>query len=829
MLTHYLLVAARNLGRHRFGTLVSVAGLACFIGARMFAAYVDRADGHFPNAERIFAVYQSSTWAGLGLDVPMDGTAVTPLIAERLRIEYPELEAVARSRIEPRAVVTADGQRRFERVRYVDPPFLRIFPLTFVHGAAGDVESLARGVILTERAAVSLFGTIDVSGRSLGIEPLGDVAIAGVVEPIADPSHLAGTFDGDGGIGIFVVTRVEQDVAGAPLFADAAPENTPPPAVQTTFEWLGFGGTVQTYLLLPEDRSLTAAELNAAFSDIVARHAAVDDASIAFEVRHVSRLLGESLGDWLVLFTDFSLTTLLQALGALVLVTACLNFVNLATVRAAGRGKEVGLRKALGARRGQLAAQHLSEGVLVAALAVGIALVFVEAATRVLNDTAGWNLPSLAEAGGTFWLFVAALTVAVGAAGGLYPALVLARVAPFAALRGGSLPISAGALRSTLIGAQFAAASFLLIVVTVVAAQNRELARSGPSPGSDLIVVITASLGDARIDAEEFRARLEASPLIVAVTGAEVPPWEGQVGGTGFARRPDDPGAFVFTQTQRVSYDYFSTLGTKVLAGRVFSRERGDGGESAETGRVVIDRLAAERFGWTNPRDAIGQALYRAGFGSAPAQPSTIIGVVEHAPPRVFGWGSRAFIYTPDPQGITHPIIRLSPHDVPAGLAHIDAVWHALAPDAPISREFLDERFARAYGLFRSVIAAFALLATIAFAIAVMGLLGMTLFVVARRRHEIGVRKVLGASTPRILKLLTWQLVRPVLIANVAVWPLAFFAARFYVEMFMRPAPLTPLPFLLSLGITLLVTCAVVGRQALSSALTKPATVLRHE
>jgi putative ABC transport system permease protein len=166
---------------------------------------------------------------------------------------------------------------------------------------------------------------------------------------------------------------------------------------------------------------------------------------------------------------------------------------------------------------------------------------------------------------------------------------------------------------------------------------------------------------------------------------------------------------------------------------------------------------------------------------------------------------------------------------VPAGLAHIDAVWHALAPDAPISREFLDERFARAYGLFRSVIAAFALLATIAFAIAVMGLLGMTLFVVARRRHEIGVRKVLGASTPRILKLLTWQLVRPVLIANVAVWPLAFFAARFYVEMFMRPAPLTPLPFLLSLGITLLVTCAVVGRQALSSALTKPATVLRHE
>jgi putative ABC transport system permease protein len=196
---------------------------------------------------------------------------------------------------------------------------------------------------------------------------------------------------------------------------------------------------------------------------------------------------------------------------------------------------------------------------------------------------------------------------------------------------------------------------------------------------------------------------------------------------------------------------------------------------------------------------------------------------------RIFGWGSRAFIYSPDTNGITYPIIRISRDDVPAALAHIDAVWEALSPDLPIDRAFVDERLAQSYALYRHVSTAFAILAGIAFAIALTGLLGMVLFVVGRRRHEMGVRKVLGATPPGVMRLLLWQFLRPVLIANVVVWPLAFIAARFYVDMFMYPIELTPLPFVLSLGVTVLVTCAVVARQALASARMKPAAVLRYE
>lgn len=204
-------------------------------------------------------------------------------------------------------------------------------------------------------------------------------------------------------------------------------------------------------------------------------------------------------------------------------------------------------------------------------------------------------------------------------------------------------------------------------------------------------------------------------------------------------------------------------------------------------------------------------------------------GVVEHEPPRVFGWGSRAFVYSPDANGITYPIIRVSRRNVAAALADIDAAWHALAPEIPLEREFVDERFDRALALFRYVMMGFTLLASIAFAIACTGLLGMVLFVVSRRQHEMGVRKVLGASSRRILRLLLVEFLRPVLIANVAVWPLAYIASRAYVDLFMEPVALSPLPFALSLAITLFVTGLVVAYQGAASAKVKPAVVLRYE
>jgi putative ABC transport system permease protein len=517
---------------------------------------------------------------------------------------------------------------------------------------------------------------------------------------------------------------------------------------------------------------------------------------------------------------------LLLLLGGLVLATACLNFVNLAVAAAATRAGEIGLRKTLGARRGQVALQHLFESMLVASLAAALGVVGLEATTPVVNRWLDLALPPPHAAPFEVWWFLAAVTICVGLAAGCYPALVLASVKPIAALRAGMLRAGSSVFRTLVIGLQFVLASFLLIAVIVMTQQNRSLRKTALGIDEDPLVTLSTKPLDAKVDSETFRARLLASPDINVVTGAGRRPWELTVGGTGYSRTPDNLGSFKFTQTQSVWYDYFEALRIPVLAGRSFSRDFADppGGPTY----VVSDRLAAEQFGWPNPAEAIGQTIYQTPFGGK-AAPQEIVGVVEHSPRMLVGWGARAFVYLLNDRDMGYPLIQVSRRDVPGALAHIDTVWKSLAPDTPLEREFADEAFGESYRTFDNVSRAFLVLASFAIVIALMGLLGMVLFITTRRRREVGVRKVLGATSKRIFRLLLWDFLRPVVAANVVAWPLAFIAARTYLDVFMKPVNLTPAPFVASLGVTLAIAGVVVLYRALESARVAPAELTRYE
>jgi len=195
----------------------------------------------------------------------------------------------------------------------------------------------------------------------------------------------------------------------------------------------------------------------------------------------------------------------------------------------------------------------------------------------------------------------------------------------------------------------------------------------------------------------------------------------------------------------------------------------------------------------------------------------------------MISWTARAFVYNLNDRDMGYPLIRVSRNNVPAALAHIDSVWNSLAPETPLKREFADETFAKSYRMFDNMSRAFLVLASFAFAIAVMGLLGMVLFITTRRRREVGVRKVLGATSKRIFWLLLWDFLRPVLVANLIAWPLAFMAARIYLNVFMKPVPLTPAPFVASFAVTLAIAAVVVLQRALESARVPPAALTRHE
>lgn len=820
VLPHYLTIAARNLGRNKIDASVGILGLAfglaCFLGTHVFTTYVSSADRSFPHVDRIYAIYTSFDVRAMNLAVPLSAGA-SPLLADALRAEFPELEVVARSRTDARAVVGVGAEDTFRKVRYVEPDFLEIFDLPLVAGSRRQAVARSRSALLTQRTARALFGDADAVGRTLHLRGVGDVEVAGVLGELAEPSQFGRSMTSDDPVEIFVVTQVPEDISGPQ--PEGIPEN---------LRWF-LSSYVDTYVLLPE-RGFTAAALNARLPAFAARHVHIDNTKLAFEARPVTDLFRDDVNDILGPL-EFSLTRLLVGLGGLVLAIACLNYVNLATARSLTRAKEVGLRKVLGARRGQVMLQYLCESILAAALAMPLALLVLQLGITALDRATGLSLDPPWGAGVGFWTFVVALTLATGAASAAYPAVVLSRVKPMTALRAGAVRAGPKHVRALLIGLQFAAASLLLIGVIVVTLQNAELERSAVGAGPDPVVVIPIRLQDAGVDADVFRSRLEASPSIRAVTGASAPPWASQAGGSGYARTPGNLSSIQFIQEQAVGFGYFAALGTRLLAGRTFSADRDDARDTEASSNIIIDRLTAEQFGWSSPADALGETLYAASstmFGGD-YSPRKIIGVVEHAPPRTLGWGSRAFIYSLDRDGISFPILQIARDDVAGALERLDGVWRDLAPAYPLEREFMDERFERAYRLFEHLNVALTTLAGLAFAIAVTGLVGMTVFIAGRRRHEMGVRKVLGASFGRLLRAMLADYLRPVLAANLLAWPLGYLAAQAYVSLFIHPLRLTPVPFLLSFGGTVVISAAVVARQAVRSARVAPAAVLRYE
>jgi putative ABC transport system permease protein len=314
-------------------------------------------------------------------------------------------------------------------------------------------------------------------------------------------------------------------------------------------------------------------------------------------------------------------------------------------------------------------------------------------------------------------------------------------------------------------------------------------------------------------------------------------PWGPNVNLFGLARTPDEAN-FVTTYLNGVGYDYFSVLDMPLLGGRAFDREHGEDlapqsfFDSSKTTSIVADASLTKQLGFARPQDAVDQLIYMPekmtrAFGSA-AQPVRVIGVVADKPLHFRGAGATANAYLLR-TGNNFALVRLKASDVSGGLAALDALWKRLAPTGSINRKFMDDLFNQNYENFARISLVFVGLSFLAVVISVTGLFGMAIQVASRRVHEIGVRKSVGARTGQIVAMLLRHFSKPVLIANLIAWPLAYFAAQQYLGIFIHRIALTPVPFVLSLAIALAIAWGSVGSQALRAARVSPTTVLRSE
>ena len=436
-----------------------------------------------------------------------------------------------------------------------------------------------------------------------------------------------------------------------------------------------------------------------------------------------------------------------------------------------------------------------------------------------------------------FYRSLFALVIVVTLVAGAYPAFVLSGVRPMEALRLGKLRAGPKSLTRWLVGAQFFAASFLLIAIIVMESQSNELKRSGLGASTNPLLVIDNASALSGVDNETLRNELLRLPQVSAMTEAAEVPWGAGISIWTVSKTPEPGGLSRTTFPNWVGYDFFSVFEMATRAGRVFSPDYADlpprwqDRDPDDPFHIVIDELLASDLGFDPAETAVDQIVYLprdTGLGMDVAQALRIIGVVENRPLHLQGAGTTSNVFLLG-ENFEQIIAQISGGDIPGALDGIDAIWERISPTMPRSRRFLDEIFDETYEIYLRVSQSFAALALVALVIAIVGLLGMAVQVANRRLHEIGVRKTLGAKTREIVRLLLVDFGKPVLIANLAAWPLGYITARAYLSTFMHRIDLSLMPFLLSLVLTLLVGGLVVWGQALRAARIRPAEVLSCE
>lgn len=565
----------------------------------------------------------------------------------------------------------------------------------------------------------------------------------------------------------------------------------------------------------------------------------------AFQDRHVPPEDGKKPSRWSVLnlqkLTDIHLRShtdseveptgdikyvyLFSAIGLFILFIACINYMNLATARSAGRAKEVGMRKVVGALRTQLIGQFLSESVLLVLLALAIAVGLVLVCLPALNAFTQKQLAFGQLLDPVFLGVVVGVTLLTGLVAGSYPAFFLTSFRPLSALKGGTAGRSrqatssgrSGKLRQVLVVTQFAIAIALIIATAVVSNQMRYIQDYRLGYQKDQIVLLP-DVGDSTTNYETLRQRLKATGAVREVgRSSRIPSGRLLDSYDAYAPKGDTMAPVsINLRGLRVDYDFIPTYQIRMAAGRNFSRSF-----STDTAMIVLNETAVRLLGWT-PEQAIGKPFR---YGPANGQ---IIGVTKDYHFESLHQRMSAIALVLRTDRLNWLSVHV-PGNIPAGLGHIESVWKQTFPERPFDYQFLDERFDRLYAREQTQQQLFSIFAGVAILISCLGLFGLSMFMAEQRTKEIGIRKVLGASEMSLVTLFSKDFLKLVLIALLIASPLAWYAMHTWLQGFAYRTAIHGWIFLLAGGLTVGIALLTVSFQSVKAALMNPVKSLRSE
>ena len=800
-----LLSLYRGLTSHRLFAVLNIGGLALGIAVFLVLATFVRNEWSFdrrlPDWDKVWVVQEQYFRPG---DPPYAIPYTTGGELDLLRSDFPGLKG-SRSNAFP-AIVLRGNDATKERLAAVDPDFFDLFPFPVLVGNIATTLADPNGIVITRPLAVRYFGSQSAIGQTLTLMLNGvryRYRVGAVLKDLpANTSVWSQMFVP------LVRTR----------FADA------------NFDHWG-STSLMTYLQFPDAAAAKAFERQ--LPAFLKRRVTGDNRATLVSPQYRQTLIPRSE---MRLSYDYyrAFVTTLGLVGVLTLAIAVVNYVNLATARAGMRAREVAMRKVLGGTRGMLIRQFLGESIATVALAALIGLALAEVAVPFFSFGGGLTVTMQYWGADGVLVLLVPLTIAVGIVAGLYPAFVLARFEPAAVLASARAPGGgrAGArVRSALVVVQFAIAIGFAIGTSVMVGQMAHVRDTEVGFRRDGLVIVR-SFADQSLAPAQKAALLDAFARTQGISGvavAEDAPGDQNSTSSSTLNRPATPDRHPSVTTITVGPGYFATYGARLLAGRWLDPARG--GDEVGTDRatrrtnVILNETAVRELGFASPQSAIGQAVE----GKGAIMVVGVVADIRFQSPRVRVSPSAYFLSRGDiPQAFVS--LRYGGGDPRVIVDRIERVWKRIAPTVPYEAGTVEQNmYDQLYKFDDQNARLFTIGAMLAILIGCVGLYGLAAFDTARRVKEIGIRKTLGASSTDIVRLLVGQFLRPVLIANLFAWPLAFFAMRTWLAGFDDRIALSPLYFGAASLLAVTIAVLTVLTQSLRASRAAPAWALRHD
>ena len=797
----------RSLSRHRLFAALNIGGLALgiatFLVLFLFVRFETGFDRALPEQDKLWVLEERYVMPGYPPDTNPHSLAAE---LDLLRADYPQLVGARYNGVS--ATIRQGAQSTAEEIATVDKNFFDLMRFPVVEGNPAATLADPDGLVITQAAARKYFGSQSAIGQTLRI------SIDGEQYPYR--------------VGAVLRDMPENVTLKNEMFAQL---------VRARFGgdfWDHWGSTSLTTLLrFPDEAAAHAFERQ--LPTFLDRHAY---ASGNIKKGEYFQSLRPLSGIHLYTPGDRAIVTTLGIVGLLTLLIAIVNYINLATARAGLRASEVAMRKVLGGTRRALLQQFLVEAVATVAVAALIGLALAEIALPFINSLGGTKLAIHYIDGQSIIPAIVAMVLGVAAAAGLYPAVILSGFRPAAVLASTRAPGGgkAGArLRGALVVIQFAIAIAFAITTAAMLAQTAHIRDADLGFRRDGLMVIR-SFKDSGLDNSQRAALLSALgdvPAVVGVTVGNNAPGDQNSTNYSSYSRPESPERKTSMMVVGTGRDYFRIYGARLAAGRLFDAAHADDRARLTPDQrkvigpnVVLNRTAVTALGFASPAAALGQTIAEGD------RSLMIIGVVDDLRFRSPRDPVNPTAYSYNTVDIPEPFaaVRYSATAPQTIATQLEAAWKQVAPGIPFeARSVEDNLFERYYKADAQRSRLFSVGALLAVVIGCIGLYGLAAFDTARRAKEIGIRKTLGASTTEVLRLLIGQFMRPVLLANLISWPLAYVVLQRWLAGFDDRISLSPLFFVSASLLAIAIAAATVFGQAWRVARAEPARALRHE